>query len=143
MFNWNDLNSFLTLSRSSRLLKASKKLKIEPTTIARRIKRLEKSLNCNLFHKSPKGYFLTEKGYELTFLPSTYKDYPSRPRKIVDFVRWRASLGHALARLVVKEVTIQIAGAIPQIGPLFKLSLRRWFNFQEEQLKLHLTIYFL
>ena len=65
MFNWNDLNSFLTLSRSSRLLKASKKLKIEPTTIARRIKRLEKSLNCNLFHKSPKGYFLTEKGYEL------------------------------------------------------------------------------
>ena len=79
----------------------------------------------------------TEKGYELTFLPSTYRDYPSRPRKIVDFVRWRASLGHALARLVVKEVTIQIAGAIPQIGPLFKLSLRRWFNFQEEQLKLH------
>ena len=65
MFNWNDLNSFLTLSRSSRLLNASKKLKIEPTTIARRIKRLEKNLNCNLFHKSPKGYFLTEKGSEL------------------------------------------------------------------------------
>ncbi len=79
----------------------------------------------------------TEKGYELTFLPSAYKDYPSRPRKIVDFVRWRASLGHALARLLVKEVTIQIAGVIPHIGPLFKLSLRRWFNFQEEQLKLH------
>ncbi len=79
----------------------------------------------------------TEKGYELIFLPSAYRDYPSRPKKIVDLVRWRASLGHALARLLVKEVTIQIAGVIPQVGPLFKLSLRRWFNFQEEQLKLH------
>ena len=79
----------------------------------------------------------TENGYELTFLPSTYRDYPSRPRKIVDLVRWRASLGDALARLLVKEVTIQISGVIPHIGPLFKLSLRRWFNFQEEQLKLH------
>ena len=59
----------------------------------------------------------TEKGYELIFLPSAYRDYPSRPRKIVDLVRWRASLGHALARLLVKEVTIQIAGVIPQVGP--------------------------
>ena len=57
MFNWNDLHSFLVLSRTSTLIQASKKLKIEPTTIARRISRLEKSLKSDLFYKSPKGLF--------------------------------------------------------------------------------------
>ena len=65
MFNWNDLNSFLTLSRCSKLKLASKKLKVEPTTIARRISRLESNLGSNLFNKSPKGYLLTERGSEL------------------------------------------------------------------------------
>ena len=63
--NWDDLKSFLILSRSSKLLTASKKLRVEPTTIARRIKRLEKNLNIQLFNKSPKGYSLTEKGLDL------------------------------------------------------------------------------
>ncbi len=65
MFNWNDINSFLTLSRCSKLNLASKKLKVEPTTIARRISRLENNLGSDLFNKSPKGYVLTEKGSEL------------------------------------------------------------------------------
>ena len=37
MLNWNDLNSFITLSRSKKLINAARKLKIESTTIARRI----------------------------------------------------------------------------------------------------------
>ena len=45
MFNWNDLHSSITLSRCSKLILASKKLRIEPTTIARRINRLEKLKN--------------------------------------------------------------------------------------------------
>ena len=65
MLNWNDLNSFLTLSRCGKLNTASKKLNIESTTIARRILRLEKSLNTSLFNKSPKGYLLTDKGQDL------------------------------------------------------------------------------
>ena len=64
--NWDDLKSFLILSRCSKLLIASKKLKVEPTTIARRIKRLEKNLNIKLFNKSPKGYSLTEKGHRFS-----------------------------------------------------------------------------
>lgn len=65
MFNWNDLHSFLVLSRTSTLIQASKKLKIEPTTIARRISRLEKSLKSDLFYKSPRGYSLSEMGQSL------------------------------------------------------------------------------
>ena len=65
MFNWNDLNSFIALSRCSKLTLASKKLKIEPTTIARRISRLEKGLKTDLFFKSKNGYSLTEMGHSL------------------------------------------------------------------------------
>ena len=65
MFNWDDLNSFLALSRCAKLKLASKKIQVESTTIARRISRLENSLHSDLFNKSPKGYILTEKGLEL------------------------------------------------------------------------------
>ena len=65
MFNWDDLNYFLTLSRTGKLNLASKKLNVESTTISRRVNRLEKKLNLELFSKSPKGYFLTEVGTEL------------------------------------------------------------------------------
>ena len=68
MFNWDDLNSFLTLSRCSKLKLASKKLKVEPTTIARRIARLESNLKTDLFNKSPNtvtliNYIFTYKCY--------------------------------------------------------------------------------
>ena len=65
MLNWNDLNSFITLSRSKKLINAAKKLKIESTTIARRISRLEESLKTQLFNKSPRGYSLTDSGLRL------------------------------------------------------------------------------
>lgn len=65
MLNWDDLNYFLTLSRTGKLNLASKKLNVESTTISRRVIRLEKKLNLELFSKSPKGYFLTEMGAEL------------------------------------------------------------------------------
>ena len=65
MLNWDDLNYFLTLSRTGKLNLASKKLNVESTTISRRVIRLEKKLNLELFSKSPKGYYLTEMGAEL------------------------------------------------------------------------------
>ena len=51
--------------QTGKLNLASKKLKVESTTIARRVARLENKLNLELFIKSPKGYFLTEIGSEL------------------------------------------------------------------------------
>ena len=42
MLNWDDLNYFLTLSRTGKLNLASKKLNVESTTISRRVIRLEK-----------------------------------------------------------------------------------------------------
>ena len=60
MFNWNDLESFLTLTRAGKLNIASKKLKIESTTISRRISRLEKKLSSKLFFRSNNLYILKD-----------------------------------------------------------------------------------
>ena len=65
MFDWNDLHSFLELSRCGKLTLAGKRIKVEPTTIGRRITRLEQELGVHLFNRSPKGYALTEEGNRL------------------------------------------------------------------------------
>lgn len=65
MFNWNDLESFLMLSRHRKLNFTSKTLKIEPTTISRRIFRLEKKLGTKLFYRSNNLYVLSDDGQRL------------------------------------------------------------------------------
>lgn len=65
MFNWNHLESFLVLSRNGKLTIASKKLNIEPTTISRRILRLEQDLQTKLFVRNNNGYILTDSGHKL------------------------------------------------------------------------------
>ena len=65
MFNWNDLESFLMLSRNKKLKKVSQKLGVEATTISRRILRLEEKLGAKLFFRSNNNYVLTEDGHKL------------------------------------------------------------------------------
>lgn len=65
MFNWNDLESFLSLARNKKLVACSKKLKIEATTISRRITRLEQKLGEKLFFRSNNLYILTDNGKRL------------------------------------------------------------------------------
>ncbi len=65
MFNWNDLESFLTLSRTGKLNLAAKKLKIESTTISRRILRLEQKLGTKLFFRSNNSYVCNDSGQKL------------------------------------------------------------------------------
>jgi len=63
--NWDDLRIFLALSRDKRVSKASDRLSMVPTTLIRRVKRLEDSLNCSLFELTTKGYMLTSHGTRL------------------------------------------------------------------------------
>jgi Transcriptional regulator len=56
---------FLGLARNGRVAIAAKGLKVDPTTLIRRVKKLEDSLNCNLFELTKKGYVLTSQGSEL------------------------------------------------------------------------------
>ena len=62
MENWDDLRVFLAVARAEGLTGAARALKMDPSTLGRRITRLERSLGAALFVKSPQGYALTDLG---------------------------------------------------------------------------------
>ena len=63
--DWTDLRYFLELARAGTLSGASRQLKVDHTTVARRIDRLEAQLGSTLFDRSREGYQLTEMGTAL------------------------------------------------------------------------------
>jgi DNA-binding transcriptional LysR family regulator len=65
MFNWDDVRYFLTLHRQSTLAAAGTALKLDPTTVGRRLVKLEEGLGARLFDRTPTGYVLTEAGHRL------------------------------------------------------------------------------
>jgi DNA-binding transcriptional LysR family regulator len=65
VFNWNDLIFFLELARQSRLMPAARRLKVDHTTVSRRIAELEKDLAVKLFERKPDGFILTDDGHRL------------------------------------------------------------------------------
>jgi len=65
MFNWNDLVFFLELAHQGRLMPAARRLKVDVTTVSRRISELEKDLAVKLFERKRDGFLLTEDGHRL------------------------------------------------------------------------------
>lgn len=65
MFNWDDVRYFLTLQREGTLAAAGTALKLDPTTVGRRLVKLEEGLGARLFDRTPTGYVLTEAGHRL------------------------------------------------------------------------------
>ncbi|GLS45672.1 LysR family transcriptional regulator [Methylobacterium brachythecii] len=65
MFDWNDLTFFLELARHGRLMPAARRLKVDNTTVSRRIAELERSLEAKLFQRGSDGFQLTEAGHKL------------------------------------------------------------------------------
>jgi len=55
-FDWNDLKAFLAVMRTGRLTVAAKSLRVEHSTLSRRINRLEQALDVKLFERMPTGY---------------------------------------------------------------------------------------
>jgi DNA-binding transcriptional LysR family regulator len=65
MFNWDDLRSFLAVTRTESLSEAARSIGVNHTTVARRIQALEEGLEVRLFDKTPAGYILTDTGAQL------------------------------------------------------------------------------
>lgn len=65
MFDWNDLKPFLAVARGGSTLAGAKALKINQTTVARRIEALEAALGVKLFERGQAGSRLTEAGRAL------------------------------------------------------------------------------
>ena len=62
---WDDLKIFLAVARRRKLADAATELKIDITTISRRIKRLEDNLGQTLFERLRSGHQLTAHGEKL------------------------------------------------------------------------------
>ncbi|MCI4589730.1 LysR family transcriptional regulator [Sphingobium sp. BYY-5] len=65
MFDWDDLRVFLAVARARKVAPAARALGIDATTIARRLARLEKALDAELFEVGAGERSLTLRGQEL------------------------------------------------------------------------------
>ncbi|VVP15729.1 HTH-type transcriptional regulator HdfR [Pseudomonas fluorescens] len=63
--NWDDLKIFLAVARTGNLVKAARKLRIDQSTVSRRITQLEYALGASLFERSHTGLALNGFGAEL------------------------------------------------------------------------------
>lgn len=63
--DWDDLRVFLATARGESLSAAAKVLKVEPSTVGRRVARLEAAMGAPLFLRSATGYALTDAGARL------------------------------------------------------------------------------
>ena len=66
--NWDDLKLFLAVARRKKLSAAAIDVKMDVTTVSRRIKRLEDNLGQTLFERLRSGHALTTNGEELFVL---------------------------------------------------------------------------
>lgn len=65
MLDWDDLRVFLACARTGSFKEGAARLRLDPTTVARRVQRLEDELRTTLFVRSPRGLQLTAAGAEL------------------------------------------------------------------------------
>jgi DNA-binding transcriptional LysR family regulator len=62
MLDWQDLRFFLAIARSGTLSAAAKQLKVDQSTVSRRLQALEASTNARLFDRTADGYLPTAAG---------------------------------------------------------------------------------
>lgn len=62
MFEWSDARQFLAVQRQRSLTAAARELKVNQSTVSRRIAVLEESLGARLFDRTPDGLVLTAVG---------------------------------------------------------------------------------
>ncbi|RYE86907.1 MAG: LysR family transcriptional regulator [Hyphomicrobiales bacterium] len=96
MLDWDDLKFVLAVARSGAALGASHDLKVNQTTVARRIARIEAVLGATLFEKHQSGYRLTDDGQRVAAAAEAIdhqvhdieSDLASRRRLVTGLVRF-------------------------------------------------------
>jgi DNA-binding transcriptional LysR family regulator len=64
-YDWNDLRYFLACARAGSLAGAGRALKVDQTTVGRRLGALEEALGARLFDRTPEGFTLAATGERL------------------------------------------------------------------------------
>lgn len=72
--NWNDLPFFLAVADGGNLARAAASLRVNHSTVFRRINGMEKRLGVRLFERLPHGYVLTEAGRQAAELARQAED---------------------------------------------------------------------
>ncbi|MGZ3439406.1 MAG: LysR family transcriptional regulator, partial [Polyangia bacterium] len=62
MFDWNDARYFLAVARLGSLSKAARHLRVQQSTVGRRLAALEAALDTRLFERTSDGYVATSAG---------------------------------------------------------------------------------
>jgi DNA-binding transcriptional LysR family regulator len=62
VFDWNDARYFLAIHRGQTLSAAGRALKVQQSTVGRRLAALEQALGARLFERTPDGYVLSDAG---------------------------------------------------------------------------------
>jgi molybdate transport repressor ModE-like protein len=65
MIDWDDVRFFLAVAREGTVRAAAERLKVNHSTVLRRIAQLEERLGAHMFEKLPSGYRLTDAGEEI------------------------------------------------------------------------------
>jgi DNA-binding transcriptional LysR family regulator len=65
MIDWDDVRYFLAVARGGSVRAAAERLKVNHSTVLRRIAQLEERLGAHVFEKLPSGYRLTDAGHEV------------------------------------------------------------------------------
>jgi DNA-binding transcriptional LysR family regulator len=65
MIDWDDIQYFLAVARHGSTLAAGRALKVNQSTVHRRLVELERRTGCRLVERHPAGYRLTELGQEM------------------------------------------------------------------------------
>ncbi|MCJ2105817.1 LysR family transcriptional regulator [Methylobacterium sp. E-041] len=122
MFDWNDLTFFLELARHGRLMPAARRLKVDHTTVSRRIAELERNLDSRLFNRNSDGFALTEAGHKLFVIAEAIEQkMVSVPEALglqdiaQPIGRVRVASMEGIAAFYLAAKFIELAAAVPDV----------------------------
>lgn len=120
--NWDDLRLLLDVSRHPRLADVATRTGLDPTTISRRLRRLETELGLELFERTPKGHVLTPVGQTVAAKVEGLEHTASEIAALSDndgpLAAGRVRLGvtEGLGSLLIAPAMADFAARHPHIG---------------------------
>jgi len=82
--NWDSLRFFLAAAREGNLSAAARKLRVNRSTVLRRVREFEKDLGVKLFESTNHGFFLSDAGEELMHTAVRIEDEMNSLRRHLD-----------------------------------------------------------
>ena len=112
--DWDDVRYFAATVGEGSFSRAAQSLKVEQSTLSRRIRRLERTLGVQLFDRRPEGVVLTEAGQQLQ---SYAMNAAAGLREMRDIARGISTEAAGLVRITCTASMSQLA-LLPRLAPL-------------------------